>query len=170
MILNQVDYRNETFAAWMGKIGQSIYYGTLQEKEQILSSAMSLLDEDYNVHYEYVLVKPESVIYEVLNEFILQCHQHGFMRHFESIYFPYPPIIEPEDPRRVLTMYMLSAGFYLWLITIAVACLVFVGEHVVRYYSRTRHLPPRSEVEIFYDELEEEKDVSTYFMVDNNTR
>lgn len=105
------------------------------------------------LHSEQIFVKPESYIYDiynVLNDFILQGHQHGFFKLFESIHFPHEPIVDVQDPRKVLTMSMLSAGFYSWLISIVVACLVFVAEHVVRYYTRTRHL---GEVEKFYDEL-----------------
>jgi heme exporter protein D len=29
-----------------------------------------------------------------------------------------------------LTMYMLSAGFYVWLGAVGIACIVFIGEHI----------------------------------------
>jgi hypothetical protein len=68
---------------------------------------------------------------------------------FESRNF-LSPKVDKEDPRKVLTMYMLSAGFYIWLGSVLVACVVYVAEHVVRYFTRTRYLN-RSGVEIYYE-------------------
>lgn len=114
---------------------------------------MVLLESNLRTHLEFFYVMPESYILEVLNDFILQCHQHGFFLHFESKYFE-SPIIETKDPRKILTFYMLSAGFYIWLMSVSVACVVFVYEHFVRYFTRTRYLRHRRKIEVYYDELE----------------
>jgi hypothetical protein len=109
---------------------------------------MVLLEDDLRTHHEVFVVRTESFILDILNEFILQCHQHGFIDYFERKNFK-QPLFKEEDPRKVLTMYMLSAGFYIWLSSILVACVVFVAEHVVRYFTRTRDFGPR--VKVYYE-------------------
>lgn len=137
----------------MEKIGSTIIYADRNEREAIFSSEMYLLSDVLNAHYWYNMISPEEgSLYKVLNDFILRCHQYGFIKHIESNNYP-APIIQPKDPNVVLTLYILSAGFYLWLISIVVACFVFVGEHVVRYFSRTRHLSKRNMDELFYVKL-----------------
>jgi hypothetical protein len=115
----------------------------------VFSSEMVLLKDNLRTYFEVFFTQPESYILEVLNDFILQCHQHGFIDYFERKNFEQPRV-EEKDPRKVLTLYMLSAGFYIWLGSVFVACVVFVAEHVVRYFTRTRYLN-RSGVEIYYE-------------------
>lgn len=154
MIENQTLYRNQSFALYVARLGQTILQDSKEYFQELYESGMTVVkDNIHTMQSENVLTKPGSYITEVLNTFILQCHQHGIFQHLYLKYID-PPIVQPKDPKKVLTMYMLSAGFYLWLISISVACIVFVIEHIVRYFSRTRHLIRESEVEIFYDELE----------------
>lgn len=140
MIDNQIVFGNQSFALWTGRMGKNVMFGNREAVQLLYESGVTLLSEDYNFKAEYFSVKPESFIFDVLNDFILLCHQHGIFKYFESINLPHVPVARIKDPRKVLTMYMLSAGLYLWLICIAIACLVFLIEHVVRYFSRTRHL------------------------------
>lgn len=76
---------------------------------------------------------PNGVFTEKLEKFILEGHQHGFL---------IPKQDEPEekssDEPKVLTMKMLEAGFVLWLVSICLACIVFICEHIVRYNSNRR--------------------------------
>lgn len=149
----QVEFKNQTRAFTTLRFPQSsvievAHYSYRELNNLIFSNNMVFLDDNLKTHFEVFFVQPESCISEVLNEFILECHQHGFFSFFESKYFEKPQI-DKRDPRTVLTFYMLSAGFYLWLISIALACVVFVAEHAVRYYTRTRHLGSR--VEIWYE-------------------
>jgi hypothetical protein len=47
-----------------------------------------------------------------------------------------PPKPPPDDSDpKVLTMYMLSAGFTLWACTVVLACFIFVYEHIVKHIS-----------------------------------
>lgn len=78
-----------------------------------------------------------SVLYESFSKFILECHQHGITDYFEKRYKRYPRQIKDEP--KILTMYMLSAGFYVWLGSVAIAFLTFVGEHVVKYYTNRKN-------------------------------
>lgn len=111
---------------------------------------MFLLEDTFRFIFVQNLIAPEEgSLYKLFEDFTLRCHQNGVISHIESMNFP-PEIIQPKDPRKILTFYMLSAGFYLWLISVVVACLVFVGEHVVRYFSRTRHLKQKNMDELFY--------------------
>lgn len=48
-----------------------------------------------------------------------------------------------DDPKK-LTMDMMSAGFYIWLGSVAVACLVFIGEHIYCFIVR-RHSERKEE-------------------------
>lgn len=125
----------------------------------VFSSDMVFLKQDLRTHFEAFHVRSGSYIHDVLNDFILQCHQHGFIEYFISRHFKLPKI-DKRDTRKVLTMYMLSAGFYLWIISVVVACVVFVIEHIVRYFSRTIKLaaPRRSEVFCEVDEFEMDGD------------
>lgn len=154
----QINHGNESFALFTFKNGKLPLYFEKKEMKKLLESGMTLLNDDYRLHSEYVMVKPESYIYSVLNDFILQCHQYGFFNHFQSKKSK-PLVLEIKDTsRKVLTMHMLSAGFYLWLMTVLLACVVFLIEHVVRYVSRTRHLVDRGEIEVYYDELDYDVD------------
>lgn len=149
----QINHGNQSFAFYTYKMGKVPLYFNKTEMKQLLESGMTLLNDDYLLHSEYVMVKPESYIYSVLNDFILQCHQYGFFNHFQTKESK-PLVLEIKDTsRKVLTMHMLSAGFYLWLMSVLLACVVFLIEHVVRYVSRTRHLVDEDEIEVYCDEL-----------------
>lgn len=159
MINKQSSIGNQSFALWTGRMGKNIMFGDRDAVQLFYEKGMTLLNEDYYFKADYFSVKPESFIFDVLNDFILQCHQHGIFKHFESINLPHVSVADIKDPRKVLSLYMLSAGLYLWLICVAVACLVFLIEHVVRYFSRTRHLSRMESNEnlvylLFVDELD----------------
>lgn len=135
------------------RIGPIVLQGTREDIKKFSESGMTLINENIVMQSEFVLLKPGSYIKDVFNTFILQCQQHGFFEHLYLKHIHYQ-VIDEKDPNKVLTMYMLSAGFYLWLMSIAIACIVFVMEHVVRYFSRTRHLIVETNIEVYYDKLE----------------
>lgn len=121
----------------------------------MFETGVKLCDEDYFYDAHSALVKPESYLYSVFNEFILHWFEHGFSKLDQLNNLPEEPQIEVKDPRTVLTLYMLSAGFYLWLITVLIACVVFIGENVVSYFASKRRSEPECEiVEIYEDEIE----------------
>lgn len=131
----QITHSNQSFVLWNnGKLGNAILSGDREETQKLYESGMSFLSENARYHSEYILVKPESFIYDLINDFIYHCHQYGFFQHFESINFPLPPIPTVKDTRKILTMNMLSAGFYLWIISVIVACVVFFAERIVFYF------------------------------------
>lgn len=146
------NYGNQSLAMFVGRMGPIVLQGTKIYIQRLYERGLTIIDENLHTSSEHTLTKPGSLINELLNNFILQFQQHGFFQHLYQKHL-HMPIVNLKDPRKILTMYMLSSGFYLWLMSVAVACIVFVIEHIVRYFSRTRHLTSESEVTIFYDEL-----------------
>lgn len=100
-----------------------------------IHKAFKLLNEDYMVHFYSWFVGAE--LFESFEKYLLECHQHGIINYIHDKYFPKRIKWDEEGPQ-VLTMFMLSAGFYLWLGSVVVAILTFIGEHIVRYYSKSR--------------------------------
>jgi hypothetical protein len=94
---------------------------------------------DYN--YEWTtsgwLVQSNSYLQEILENFTLEILQHGLMTYFVSLY-SFLDVKPPENGPQILTLYMLSAGFYVWLGTIYVACIVFVCEHCCKNLKITK--------------------------------
>lgn len=140
----QFQHRNQTFAFFIPRFFKKaiVEFGPVLT-EKIYNSSMSMISDDYDVNFDYVKIYFGSFIYEPMNDFILRCHQYGLSEHFKSTMFIDPKIFK-YDSRKTLTMYMLSAGFYLWLITVAVACVVFFLELV---YQKVRHSAIRIIVE-----------------------
>lgn len=93
-----------------------------------------------------------SVVQKSLSKFILECQQHGFINFLERKYWDFKWLKNTKTDPKVLTMYMLSAGFYIWLVCVAIACIVFALEHAYKFYS-DRYIHYRSNVTII-DELE----------------
>jgi hypothetical protein len=102
---------------------------------------MKILNEDYEVNeLVWFINKETQEVYENLERFILELHQHGIIKHFENVAemneIPKPPDPDPQ----VLTMHMLSAGFIVWLATVTISCVVFMVEHLVKYVTTMRSL------------------------------
>lgn len=148
----QIAYKNESFALWTSRFDDSITLFDESLIEKLSQSDLRLLDDDYSVVFDYVRVPSGSFIYNRLNDFILKCYQHGFIKHFQVTNLPKSSLPLIEDPKKVLTMHMLSAGFALWLCCVAVACCVFFIEHTVRYFTRTRKNTSKTEsIEVHYE-------------------
>lgn len=154
MLREQGDFHNQTFAWWIGRIGGIILQANQKSLERLYENGMTIFEENYDYTAEYILVKPESYLYGVLNDYILQWREYGFEKYFESMHLFDKPIVDAKDPRKVLTMYMLSAGLYLWLTSVGIACIVFAAERVVKYLADYRHSESQSKVEVFEDQLE----------------
>lgn len=155
MVKHQNEWRNQTFAFWTHRIGNLILHGGKNFWRKVFANdTMRLLQDDYKVQFDHILVSPGSFIFEPLNDFILSCHQHGFTNYFQRAIFnkKFGSVVY-EASRKVLTMDMLSAGFLLWLCCVGISFLVFIIEHCVRYFTRTRKLPYQPKVMKFYDEL-----------------
>jgi hypothetical protein len=81
--------------------------------------------------------RKSSFFFETLNNFLLKAEEHGFTQYFiDSQFIDLHPKVNP-DPK-ILTNQMLSAGFIVWLASVAIACIVFVIEHIVAYKTRSR--------------------------------
>jgi hypothetical protein len=78
-----------------------------------------------------------SQIYDQIEKFVLEAHQHGLVQYHISKYTPLPAPNPPPPGPQVLTIYMLSAGFIVWLVTVLAACLMFVFEHIYFYFKIT---------------------------------
>lgn len=90
-----------------------------------------ILDDDYKVVPLPLYVLSGSFITDKIDNFIHLCHQHGLVHYFKNKAFP-TNIKKPiEGGPQVLNMEKLSAGFVIWIGSVVVACLVFLGEHVV---------------------------------------
>lgn len=87
-------------------------------------------------------------------KFIGELHQHGHIEHFKNVAkIRDPP--KPEDPGpQVLTMYILSAGFIVWLASISTAFIAFAGEHLWRCYKVTSHLKKRVRIKLGNEDCE----------------
>jgi hypothetical protein len=137
-ILNHIRFDNDTFVIpYLRLFHKNSLVATNDESVyKDMHKYFKLFEEDYNLYFYSWSVGAQ--LYESFQKYILECHQHGIITYLNQKYFPtFLKPDEEEDPR-VLTMYMLSAGFYLWLGSIVVACIVFIGEHVVRYFSKRR--------------------------------
>lgn len=92
----------------------------------------------------------DSPIYEFVNGFILECHQHGIIAFLDKIVYDKNEYIEqiivqyylplPELVRKSLDLETLSAGFYLWLMGIIIATITLFGEKIVSFLEIRRRL------------------------------
>lgn len=117
--------------------------GRIKEEglEQIEKN-MITLDDNYRWHTSAWIVYPFSHVYKMVEEFILNCHQNGLIEHWIDITFV-DKTLDIEEPPKQLKMYMLSAGFYVWLSSVAFACSIFLGELI--YYSYKKLKVKRTE-------------------------
>lgn len=147
---NQINHRNQTFAIFTGKIGNQVLYGADRVvNTEFFDSDVQLLEDTHHQEPQYVYFFPESCIYEPLHKFIMDLHEFGIMKKLETS-LGCEVSKKMHDPRKVLTFYMLSAGFYLWLSTVLIAFVVFVGEHIVYWLSNLVYKKMVDTFSIFY--------------------
>lgn len=72
-------------------------------------------------------VKINSQLYENVENFITRCRENGVTEFLQKQQFPKVWQYQKDGPQ-VLTMQILSAGFYVWIGTICIAVLIFVLE------------------------------------------
>lgn len=70
-----------------------------------------------------------SVLYDSVSKFIHEANEHGFVIHFDRSYTELKKELTAEPSK--LTLFMLSAGFQVWLGSVAIACIVFILEQIV---------------------------------------
>lgn len=134
VIERQMIHENETFAYTIHKVVQNIYFiispnGSTWKKAY---RNFRMVDDIYRWKFAYWYVRPKSFIYEPLEKFILESHQHGILDHLRRKYFPQTKKIEPDGPK-VLTFSMLSAGFYLWFMCVIISIIIFFLEIIVHW-------------------------------------
>lgn len=136
----QYEYGNQTFSKIAQKIDEYPILGYKDDMRRAFSKNLVYSDDIYKVNFEVMYLFYESCLYQSLEDFILKLHQHGLIDYLKKKYFD--ALILPEkfieDDRKVLTLYVLSAGFCMWLIMIIISILAFIGEHIVRFVTRQR--------------------------------
>lgn len=133
---NQIQFKNDSFAM---VIDRKVFDQTMAAKVKdfiAFNEVFRITDDNLGFRYWTWTVSSNSGIFLSLEKFILESHQHGIIRSFESKYETMKRKFTPQDDPKVLTMYTLSAGLYIWLGSVAIACITFVTEHVVFHIHR----------------------------------
>lgn len=139
---NHTKFKSERFAELVDEnyLGAMLVYADKTSNEEIdeIIRSFKMLDEEPYKDTTITFYTPSrGYMGEILEKFVLEAHQFGIFVHLKQTVYMFNKIKEQVDSElQILTMYMLSAGFYVWLVTVAVACLVFIGEHVVYYIER----------------------------------
>jgi hypothetical protein len=146
-------YENETFSCFRNNF--NIHFGKhgKQDKKylEFINNIMnttkdhqevfSIINSYKNIAVSWLTLKNDFFV-NSLDKFILECHQHGIGEHFRNLFSSlYESKPSPKKPN-VLTMQMLSAGFYIWLAVVGIACIVFVFEHIVFCFTKNQTKKP----------------------------
>lgn len=131
------EYENDSFAEIIDEKFLDVEYNgsNCQEiKDNIRLYKMLDDDERFITFTTNIETFHRGYLSENFEKFILEAHQHGLLVHFFSkVYNRFGSIKEAAQTEpEVLTMHMLSAGFYVWLATVGIACVVFIGELIKR--------------------------------------
>lgn len=86
-------------------------------------------EDSYRWHTANWVIVPFSYVYQKVEEFILLCHQNGIIDHLQEMLCVERSSKIEEQPK-VLTLEMLSAGFYVWLASVVAAIFIFAIEHL----------------------------------------
>lgn len=133
MIQNQIDHGNGSYGF---TIDRNLFWAWNSSNTKIME-VFKMLDEDFIQMPLFIYINPRAIIFENMNEFIYQCHQHGFCQHFQSITIKSEhKKLEKKQAPQVLTMGKLSAGFLVWIGSVLVACIIFLCEHVVFWWQK----------------------------------
>jgi hypothetical protein len=128
-----MEFENDTFAEIVQHDFLDVMFnGSNYQEIQDNIRHFKMLDEPFKTLTSTIETFHRGYMSEVFEKFILEAHQHGIVEYFyRKIYNRFGKIKEDlETETKVLTMYMLSAGFYVWLGTVGIACIVFIGEHI----------------------------------------
>lgn len=103
-------------------------------------NAFRIIDDNYNERPMSFLIHVRSFFAQTFDDFILQYHQHGFIRFLERVALsPKHDLKHKEEGPQVLNMEKLSAGFLVWVGSVIIACLVFILEHLVFQIRKCHH-------------------------------
>lgn len=142
---SQVNFRNESFGMSMSRDMFAGWLATSKSSRDIVD-AFRVLDDNYMEVPLSFSTHPQTIIAESLNKFILECHQHGFCANFISKAFDFIDLGNDKQGPQVLTRTKLSAGFFVWLATVVVACVVFALEHLVHYLKNKDYVSKLQEI------------------------
>jgi hypothetical protein len=102
-------------------------------------SKMEIFKDDYAWTTTSWGVHPNSLMYETLENFILELHQHGHLNRLISVYSHRENDHKHIDSGpQILTMHILSAGFIVWIVTVFLSSISFICEHVFNYFFKLR--------------------------------
>lgn len=154
-MLKQNQFGNQTFAMLVAKIDE-IPWMIADDRDDFKDAFSKLFfysHDVYKLQHENVYVNPGSDFYKPLEELILKMHEHGLIHYLKILYLGRCklPKFERENENQVLTMYLLSAGFYLWLFMVLVSIIAFIAEHIYRYFTRRRNSSNVIIYELHYD-------------------
>lgn len=125
-------------------------------EKNLISSQMKIFENDYLWVGSSWLVQPNNFIGETLDKYILELHQHGIIEHYlDLVSLPKVPEFE-KDPEK-LTMFMLSAGFLVWITAVSIACIEFICEVIMG------HLLSKREKNRIIDEFQRMNDSNVCF-------
>lgn len=106
-----------------------------------ISQNFIILEEAYFFKIIPLHVAHQNIMFEPLQDFILKYREHGFDEYIDrAIWYIMESrnlvkkYFDSSDPK-VLTLKMLEAGFIIWMALIPLACLVFLGELIMGYFS-----------------------------------
>lgn len=108
------------------------YNGTNIDHIENLTRDHKMLSEIFQSLTVKIETLARGYLSELLEKFILEAHQHGilvFLQRKVSLLYDFK--YQLDSKTEILTIYMLSAGFSIWLGTVLIACIVFVGERIV---------------------------------------
>jgi hypothetical protein len=142
---SNLEYKNDTFAieictdAIIDMNSKKFHkkFFDLSDRDDMfgkMSNIYTVIESPLTIPVPWLVAK-SSLLYDTLNDFLLHSEQHGFTQHFYDAEYAYASTLPEPDPKK-LTLDILSAGFIVWLITVMIACFVFVIEHVVAYFTR----------------------------------
>lgn len=125
-------YHNDTFAEIVDeKFLDILFDGSNYDEIDKYVHSFKMFKETYQILSISLLSFCRGYLNGILDKFILEAHQHGILEYLQRRSNHFADISdEIESKTQVLTLYMLSAGFYVWLITVAITCIAFVGEQV----------------------------------------
>lgn len=128
----QEKFRNQTFALEIRRLWSTKNKFMFSENvtlDRFLQEInMKVIDDDERSYYEqYPLIK-HSFISEPLERLIMETQQHGIVDYLIRKNIREPLKARDDSDPKVLSMFMLSAGFIVWLLTVLIASIVFLGE------------------------------------------
>jgi hypothetical protein len=150
LINSHIKYENESFAVLENRDAILIEAKKVIKtsdkryiKESLSVSKMFSVIETSKSYTLSWLAKRTSFFIESLNKFLLEAEQHGFTDYF---YNQNREVVEPSEPSepKVLTMDILSAGFTVWIVSVSIASLVFISEHIVYFMKNKKIFRPHN--------------------------